>query len=121
MKKLKQWARELKTNIYALYLASRNTQVPLLAKIIIGIVVAYALSPVDLIPDFIPIIGYLDDLILLPLGICLAIRLIPNDVWRECQAKAEQQLSVLPHNKRAAFVIVLIWLCAMVGFICILI
>jgi uncharacterized membrane protein YkvA (DUF1232 family) len=113
---LKIWANTLKKNTYALYLASRDARVPILAKVIIGLVVAYVLSPLDLIPDFIPLIGYLDDLILLPLGIWLSIRLIPQEVWHECQALAAEQISELPRNRRAAIVIVLVWFLAMVGF-----
>jgi len=112
----KKWATSLKNNTYALYLASRDARVPTLAKIIIGLVVAYALSPIDLIPDFIPIIGYLDDLLLLPLGIWLAIRLIPQEVWQECQELAVEQISELPRCRRAAVVIITIWLLAIVGF-----
>ena len=106
----KRWVGELKKNTYALYLASRNPNVPLPAKIIIGMVVAYALSPIDLIPDFIPVLGYIDDLLLLPLGIWLAIKLIPEDVWQECQALAREQVSDLPGNRRAAAVIIIIWI-----------
>lgn len=113
---LNKWARTLKKNTYALYLASKDPKVPLLAKILIGIVVAYALSPIDLIPDFIPVIGYLDDLLLLPIGIWLAIKMMPDEVWAECQHKAQQQTLKLPKNRRAAFIIVIIWLTAIVGF-----
>ncbi len=113
----KKWASALKRNTYALFLAARDPRVPVLAKIFIGLVVAYALSPIDLIPDFIPIIGYLDDLILLPLGIWLCIRLIPQEVWLECQALAVKQMSKLPRSRRAAAVIVIIWILAIVGFI----
>ena len=120
MKALKKWASSLKKNIYALYLASRDTRVPILAKVIIGFVVAYALSPIDLIPDFIPVIGYLDDLILLPLGISLAIRLIPQEVWLECQALAEEQIPELPRNRRAMLVIGIIWFLVMLGLILLL-
>jgi uncharacterized membrane protein YkvA (DUF1232 family) len=112
----KKWATSLKNNTYALYLASGDARVPTLAKIVIGLVVAYALSPIDLIPDFIPIIGYLDDLLLLPLGIWLAIRLIPQEVWKECQELAVEQISELPRSRRAAVVIITIWLLAIVGF-----
>lgn len=112
----KKWAASVKNNTYALYLASRDTRVPLLAKIIIGLVVAYALSPIDLIPDFIPVIGYLDDLLLLPIGIWLAIRLIPRDVWKECQELAAEQVSDMPRSRMAAAVIVMIWLLAIAGF-----
>ena len=114
---LKKWASTLKQNTYALYLASRDKRVPLLAKIVIGLVVAYALSPIDLIPDFIPLIGYLDDFILLPFGIWLSIRFIPREVWRECQIVAAKQIDDLPGNNRAAYVVVFIWLFALVCFI----
>lgn len=117
MQRVAETTLALRNNLYALYLASRDTRVPGLAKFIIVVVVAYALSPIDLIPDFIPIIGYLDDAILLPLGIWLAIRLIPRDVWRECQGKAAQQARELPRNRRAAATIVGIWLLATAGVV----
>jgi uncharacterized membrane protein YkvA (DUF1232 family) len=112
----KKWAASLKNNLYALYLASRDDRVPIPAKIIIGLVVAYAVSPIDLIPDFIPFIGYLDDLLLLPLGIWLAIRLVPQEVWQECQALAVKRVAEMPRNYLAAAVIVIIWLLAIAGF-----
>lgn len=114
---LKTWANTLKKNTYALYLASRDTRVPVFAKVFIVLVVAYALSPIDLIPDFIPLVGYLDDLILLPLGIWISIRLIPHEVWRECQLLAEKQVSELPSNQRAAIVIAFIWILLIAGLI----
>jgi uncharacterized membrane protein YkvA (DUF1232 family) len=110
-------AYALKENTYALYLASRDSRVPLAAKVVIAVVVAYALSPIDLIPDFIPVVGYMDDLVLLPLGIWLAIRLIPKHIWRECQASAREQLFELPRHRRAGAVIVFIWLLALVGVV----
>lgn len=113
----KRRASELKKNTYALYLASRNPNVPLLAKIIIGVVIAYALSPIDLIPDFIPVLGYIDDLLLLPLGIWLAIKLIPGDIWRECQVLAREQVSELPSNRRAAAIIIIIWILIVIFFV----
>ena len=113
---MEDWAKVLKKNTYALYLASRDPRVPLLPKILIVIVVAYALSPIDLIPDFIPVIGYLDDLLLLPLGIWLAIRLIPDTLWEECQHAAQQHVLNLPRNRCAAIIIVIIWLIAIIGF-----
>lgn len=84
----KEWVATLKTDTYALYLASRDRRVPWAARILVIVVVGYALSPVDLIPDFIPVLGYLDDMVLLPLGIALAIRLIPTDVWEQCRERA---------------------------------
>lgn len=115
-RRLQNWAKALKKNTYALYLASKDPRVPLLPKILIASVVAYALSPIDLIPDFIPIIGYLDDLLLLPLGIWLAIKLIPDSVWAECQRSAQQHVPALPQNRYAVIIIVGIWLVAIVGF-----
>ncbi len=112
----KKRLHNLKTTTYALYLASLDARVPLRAKVFLAIVIAYALSPIDLIPDFIPVIGYLDDLLLLPLGIWFAIRLIPKDIWLECMTQASEQIQELPYNRRAAVVIVLIWLLAITGF-----
>ena len=84
----KQAARQLKLEVQALALAYRHPDTPRFARVLTGLVVAYALSPIDLIPDFIPVIGYLDDLILLPLGIMLAIRMIPPEVMDACRAQA---------------------------------
>src|SRR5882672_9853477 len=81
-------ARALKLEVYALYLAYRDPRVPLPARILAACVAAYAFSPIDLIPDFIPVLGYLDDLILVPLGVWLALRMIPAPVMAECRAKA---------------------------------
>ena len=112
----KKWVGSLEKNTYALFLASKDPRVPALAKLIIGLVVAYALSPIDLIPDFIPVIGYVDDLLLLPLGIWLAIRLIPQPVWKECQVLAAKRTLDMPHNRKAAVVIIVIWVLAIAGF-----
>jgi len=109
--KWEKWVSVLKQDTYALYLASRDRRVPWTAKIVLIVVVAYALSPIDLIPDFIPVFGYLDDMILLPLGIALAIKLIPDELWEECKAEARTRLSSdLPRSRTAATVIVMIWL-----------
>lgn len=108
---LRQRARSLKSWTYALYLACRDPRVPWHARVVAVGVVAYAFSPIDLIPDFIPILGYLDDLILVPLGIALAIRLIPRPVLEECRLKAEATVREgKPTNWVAAGVIVAIWL-----------
>jgi uncharacterized membrane protein YkvA (DUF1232 family) len=80
-----------------------------MAELIIVMTVAYALSPIDLIPDFIPVLGYLDDLLILPAGIWLAIRLTPDVVWAACKAQAAVETSRLPKNRRAAIVVVLLW------------
>jgi len=107
----KNWAAALKEDTYALYLASRDPRVPLVAKFIVVLVVAYALSPIDLIPDFIPVLGYLDDMLLLPMGIALAIKLMPRDVWEDCKSQARAELaSELPRNRTAAIVIVMVWI-----------
>lgn len=87
--RIKKWAKALKLQTLALYLAARHPGTPCYAKAMAGLVAAYALSPVDLIPDFIPVLGYLDDLIMLPLGIWLAVKMVPEEVWAECREKAE--------------------------------
>jgi uncharacterized membrane protein YkvA (DUF1232 family) len=109
--RLKPWARRLKQETYALALACRDPRVPWYARLLAICVVAYAFSPIDLIPDPIPVLGYLDDLILVPLGIALAVRLIPPAVLAECRARAEAATSgERPVNWIAAGVILTIWL-----------
>jgi uncharacterized membrane protein YkvA (DUF1232 family) len=88
---LKTRARQLKSEVYALYLAGLHPQTPRYAKLYLLAVVAYALSPIDLIPDFIPVLGLLDELILLPFAIALAVKLIPQNVMAECRARAAEQ------------------------------
>ena len=118
LEKWKQQARRLKAEIYALYLAYKDPRVPLHARIFAACVVGYAFSPIDLIPDFIPILGYLDDLILVPLGAALALRMIPADVLTECRARAQEMMQQgKPVNKRAAVVIIAIWLALAAGAI----
>ena len=110
---LRERIRALKRETLALYFAVRDPRTPLLAKLVAGVVVAYALSPIDLIPDFIPVLGYLDDLILVPLGIMLAVRLIPAEVLVAARVEAEATL-LRPTNRVAAAVIVTIWIaCAL--------
>jgi uncharacterized membrane protein YkvA (DUF1232 family) len=106
---IKAWARNLKRDSVALYLAARDPRVPWYAKAIAIAVAAYALSPIDLIPDFIPVIGYLDDLILLPLGIWLAISLIPDEVMAECRANAGAILQ-RPTSRAGMIAIILLWI-----------
>jgi len=89
VEKWKQKARKLKSETYVLYLAYRHPQTPWYAKAFAGLVVAYAFSPIDLIPDFVPVLGYLDDLILVPLGIGLAIKMIPLSVMADCRKRAD--------------------------------
>ena len=108
--RIKNWARALKRDAYAVYLAARSPDTPWYVKAIALAVAAYAFSPIDLIPDFIPVFGYLDDLILVPLGIWLVVALIPEQAMAGYRAKADQ-LMERPHGgKIAAIVIVAIWL-----------
>ena len=118
----KQKAKNLKKEVYALYLAYKDPRVPWYARVIAIIVVGYAFSPIDLIPDPIPVLGYLDDLILIPLGIALVIKLVPVDVLNECREKAGQRfIESKPKNWIAACVIILIWifLFVVVGYYCV--
>lgn len=92
LKRLKGWARRLKTELFALYLACRDPRVPWYVRILAICVVGYAFSPIDLIPDPIPILGHLDDLIIVPAGIWLTVKLIPVDVLRECRQRAKQEM-----------------------------
>ncbi|KXG74677.1 TSUP family transporter [Thermotalea metallivorans] len=109
--KLKKHSRELKKEISALYLACKKKNVPWYVKAIAAVVVAYALSPVDLIPDFIPVLGYLDDLVLIPLGITIAIKLIPQSVMEECRREAESLFKDgKSHNWKAGAVIIFLWI-----------
>ena len=106
---LKEKARALKRETTALWFALRDPRTPWAARLVGALVVAYALSPIDLIPDFIPVLGLLDDLILLPLGIALCIRLIPADVFEDARRRAIDA-ELRPVNRFAAAVIVLIWI-----------
>ncbi|HOT93350.1 MAG TPA: YkvA family protein [Anaerolineae bacterium] len=111
METWKQRARQLKAETYALYLAYRDPRTPWYARIYAAVVVGYAFSPIDLIPDFIPVLGYLDDLVLVPLGIWLALKLIPPEVMAESRDKAQTIMADgKPVNRAAAVVIVSIWL-----------
>ena len=108
----KRWAGRLKSETYALYIAYRDPRVPSYAKLFSALVVGYAFSPIDLIPDPIPVLGYLDDLILIPLGVALAVRMIPKDVLSESRQKAREMVErgERPVSRAAAAVIVVLWL-----------
>ena len=109
--RMRQRARRLKAEIYALYLAYRDPRTPWYARLFAAGVVAYAFSPLDLIPDFIPILGFLDDLILVPLGIVLALRMIPAPVMAECRQRAAETLREgRPTNWLAAGAIIAVWI-----------
>ena len=108
---LKQRAHHLKAETFALYLAARDPRTPWYAKLLVAGIVAYAVSPIDLIPDFVPVLGYLDDLILIPAGIALAIKLVPDSVLADCRAKTQETFkNGKPVSRVAGVVIVVIWL-----------
>ncbi len=107
----KRKARELKVQVYALYLAYKDPRVPRYAKIFAACVVGYAFSPIDLIPDPIPVLGYLDDLVIVPVGVAIALKMIPADVLAECQDQARELIKQgKPVNKTAAAIIIGIWI-----------
>lgn len=109
---LRRWARLLKGDVIALWFAYRNPHTPWYAKLFAVLVVAYAFSPIDLIPDFIPVLGLLDDAILLPVGIWIALKLVPAPVMAESRAQAQAWLDARkpkPQNVIAALVVVLLW------------
>lgn len=110
IERLKLWARSLKTEVHALYLAYGDPRVPLYARVFAAVVVGYAFSPIDLIPDPIPVLGYLDDLVLIPLGIALAVRMIPPEVLAECRERARTAAADgRPVNRVAAAFVVAAW------------
>lgn len=106
---LKSWARQLKQHSLTVYCVARHPETPVMVRVLALLVAAYALSPIDLIPDFIPVIGYLDDLIIVPLGLWLVIRLTPKNVIDEARQQAVQ-LAEKPVSYTAAIIFVLIWL-----------
>ncbi len=111
MQKWRERAQQLQQETYALYLAYRDPRTPWGARIVAALVVGYAFSPIDLIPDFIPVLGYLDDLVLVPLGVLLVLRMIPPDVMADCRARAREVVSAgQPVSRVAAFVIGALWL-----------
>ncbi len=103
------WARRLKSRVRAVYFAYSRYALPWYTKLVAFLVLAYAISPIDLIPDFIPVLGYLDDLIILPLGIALVIRLIPQAIWKVCMDEAESEVG-WKYRWLAAIPIVLLWI-----------
>lgn len=111
--KAKAWAKSLKRDVTALWLAARDPRVPWYAKAVAATVAAYALSPVDLIPDFIPVLGYLDDLIIVPLGIMLAIRLIPQPVMAELRQRAAERAG-RPVSRAGLIFILAVWACCII-------
>jgi uncharacterized membrane protein YkvA (DUF1232 family) len=111
---LKEWSRAMRRDIRAIYLASRDPRTPSYAKAAALVVAGYALSPIDLIPDFIPVLGYLDELVLLPLGIALVVKMIPAELMAEYRSAAET-LGNKPVSRAAAAIIAVIWAAAILG------
>jgi uncharacterized membrane protein YkvA (DUF1232 family) len=113
---LNTWARGIKRDTYALYFAARDPRTPWYAKAFAAAIVAYALSPIDLIPDFIPILGYLDDLIIVPLGLIIAVKLVPAPVMAECRERAVS-LTDRPTSRVGLIIIVALWLLLALGML----
>jgi uncharacterized membrane protein YkvA (DUF1232 family) len=102
----------IELRVRAVYLASRHPRVPRAAKVLAAVVAAYALSPIDLIPDVIPVLGLLDDLILIPLGVALVVRLIPRDTWQECLAAARDAMDA-PRSRVGLILVLVAWAAAL--------
>jgi uncharacterized membrane protein YkvA (DUF1232 family) len=118
LEQLRAWARELRAQLLTLWFVARHPRTPWYAKLLAALVAAYAFSPIDLIPDFIPVLGYLDDVLIVPLGIALSLRFVPAEVLREARASAEQWIAARrerPRSYFAAFVFVVLWLAAAWG------
>jgi len=115
LKPLKDWAGRCKRDVVALWLAARDPRVPRRAKLLAGLVAAYALSPIDLIPDFVPVLGYLDDLLIVPLGIWAAVKLIPAPLMEELRARALHESR--PRSNVGLAIVLLLWLASIAGTI----
>lgn len=123
MDRLRSWARSLKAQLIAVYLLARHADTPRHAKLVAALTVAYALSPIDLIPDFVPVLGLLDDLLIVPAGLWLALRLTPARLRQACALQAREWVNSgrrLPVNRAAALLIVLLWLAAAAVVWCLL-
>lgn len=121
IQRIKTWARKLKRKIFLLYFAYQDRRTPWYAKIFAVCIVAYAFSPIDLIPDFIPVLGYLDDVILIPLGIAFVLKMIPASVIREHEAAAEERMKRgKPKNWVAGSLILFVWIAAII-WICLMV
>jgi uncharacterized membrane protein YkvA (DUF1232 family) len=113
---IKAWAKGVKRDVVALWIAARDSRVAWCAKVLAGAIAAYALSPIDLIPDFIPVLGYLDDLVIVPLGIVLAVRLIPGSLMMEFREEASHR-TLLPQSMGGLVAVVAVWLAMTAGLI----
>lgn len=109
--RVRQWARVIKRDVMTLWIAARDPRTPLAAKVIAIVIAAYALSPIDLIPDFVPVLGYLDDIVIVPLGIMLAIRLIPMTLLEEFRSRAAEMIE-RPISRAGLAIIIAIWIAA---------
>ena len=114
--RVRRWARAIKRDVVALWIAARDPRTPLIARLLAGAVAAYALSPIDLIPDFVPILGYLDDLLIVPLGLLWVLRLMPADVLTDARARADAVLTK-PRSLLGAATIVGIWVALALYFL----
>jgi uncharacterized membrane protein YkvA (DUF1232 family) len=112
-KRASRWARTIKRDVVAIWIAARDPRVTWYAKVLAGAVAAYALSPIDLIPDFVPVLGYLDDIVIVPAGILLAVRLIPKGLMEEFRLEAERREG-RPTSWAGAFAIAVVWVVALV-------
>ena len=108
--RIREWARAIKRDVLVVYLIARDSRVPWPVKVLAAAVAAYALSPIDLIPDFIPVVGYLDDLVIVPLGILAVVKLVPAEVLAELRKEAARRLVARPRSWAGAVVIILMWL-----------
>ena len=112
LSRLKAWAREIKRDVVAVYFAARDSRTPILVRLLALAIAAYALSPIDLIPDFIPVLGYLDDLLIVPVGLMVVVRMLPSDVLDDSRAKADSLLARPTSLVAAGFMIGLWLVCA---------
>ena len=110
LQRISEWARVVKRDVLVVYLVARDSRVPWPVKMLAAAVAAYALSPIDLIPDFIPVVGYLDDLVIVPLGILAVVKLVPAEVLAELREEAARRLAARPRSWAGAAVIVVLWL-----------
>ena len=111
LKRMKIRAKKLKRETYTLYLIYQHPEISFKKRLFLGIVIGYAFCPIDLVPDFIPVLGYLDDLILVPLGISIALKIIPKEIYEECKKKARtEEEHEIPIGKKTAFFILFMWI-----------
>ena len=110
MQRISEWARAVKRDVLVVYLVARDSRVPWPVKMLAAAIAAYALSPIDLIPDFIPVVGYLDDLVIVPLGILAVVKLVPAEVLADLREEAARRLVARPRSWAGAAVIVVLWL-----------